>query len=70
MMNMTNQAMTAAGPNVQLRGMLWTQGESDATSLAGFFVALAYASNFVTFMSTTRSELTQWHPSVSAVANP
>mmetsp|Transcript_35497 Transcript_35497/g.78751 ORF Transcript_35497/g.78751 Transcript_35497/m.78751 type:complete len:148 (+) Transcript_35497:1-444(+) len=70
MIDTIKTGMAAAGHNSRLRGIVWVQGEGDATDGAGFSNAMNYYNNFKLFVSRTRQELSQYHtqlPIITAV---
>ena len=50
-------AMSQAGPNARLRGVIWVQGENDAVSS---YLANQYYANFQDFVLSLRAEMAQY----------
>jgi hypothetical protein len=60
-------AMAHAGPHATLRGMVWVQGEGDATIVAGRTHAAMYGVNMERLVNTVRAELSAYHPQLPVV---
>lgn len=64
MVEAAKRAMATAGPNARLRGMLWVQGETDASDP---YTPLDYNREFDKFLVWTRDLLRPYHPNLPVV---
>ncbi|KAG1658763.1 hypothetical protein FOA52_001305 [Chlamydomonas sp. UWO 241] len=62
LLNQVHLAMAQAGPHAALRGMVWVQGEGDATIVAGRTHAAMYGVHMERLIGTVRAELSAYHP--------